>query len=174
MADHQHDYYLGAVFEDHRAAEQAIDELRRVGTAEDHLGIVVREPHGHDGLGEAVDAETAHATGEGIAVGVPVGMLGGMAIMAIAASGGVIGLGGALVAGAAAGLTGGAFFGGALGLATDRAITEEEAWEDLALDDNEVLVAVHPSADRDRARAVLERHGGRVVTPGEGGVRAHD
>jgi hypothetical protein len=156
-------YYLGAVFENHQAAEAAVRELRQAGVSEEHLGIIVRDPHEHDGLGEAVDDETLHAVEKGMAIGIPVGMLAGMAIMAMAVPGGVIGVGGVL-AGAAAGIAPGAFFGGVFGLGADRALTEEEeVWEHVGLEGNHVLVAVHPEADRDQARAVLERNGGRII-----------
>jgi hypothetical protein len=156
-------YYLGAVFDDHQAAEAAVRELRQLGVNEKHLGIIVRDPHEHDSLGDAVSDEAMHAVEKGVAIGIPVGMLAGMGIVAIAVPGGVIGVGGALV-GAAAGIPAGAFFGGVFGLAADRASSEvTEVWEQVPLEGNQVLVAVHHEAGREQARGVLERSGGRIA-----------
>lgn len=164
-------YYLGAVFGDHEHAEAAVGELRSSGISEKHLGIIVRDPEERDRLGAEIDVETGHAVKKGMAMGVPAGMLAGIAISAIAVPGGVLGMGG-ILASAAAGATTGAALGGYFGLYADRALDEVAAWEDIQLGPREVLVAVHPAADRERVRHILSRHGGRQLGAGSTGLTA--
>ncbi len=130
---------------------------------EEHLGIVLRDPDELDGLGEQIDTETVHALEKGLSVGVPAGVLAGVAIFAIAIPGGALGIGGALAAGAAAGLGFGSYVGALAGLEADKGLEEEEPWEDLKLDPGQVLVAVHAKKDPKGARAILERNGGHVI-----------
>lgn len=160
-------YYVGAVFPDAATAEAVVTDLHELGVSEEHLGLIVRDPHDRHGLGEEIDHETGEALTKGIAAGVPVGMLATMGVVAVALPGGVIGLGGALAGAAAAGVAGGAYFGGLFGLAADRALTAEEEWEDIPISGDEVLIAAHPDEERreEQIRAVFDRHGGRPVAP---------
>ncbi|MCZ7524917.1 MAG: hypothetical protein M5U14_00105 [Acidimicrobiia bacterium] len=165
MAKQQHVHdNLPAVFPDHESAEAAAEELRRIGVADDHLGVAVHEPGQTVVFEEDADHETGLAVERGIAVGVPLGFLAGMAIVALAVPGvGTVGVGGLLAGGAAGGI-GGAFAGGFGGvLAKVPLLDEEEHMADIPLGEGEVLLVVRAHGRAEEVREVLERHGGRCV-----------
>lgn len=153
-----------AVFPDHAHAEAAVDELRRLGIADDHLGVAIHEPGAHI-YEQDTEHETLDAVRHGAMVGVPIGALAGIGLIAVALPGvALIGIGGAL-AGVPAGALAGGFLGGLAGvLAKVRLADDEERWAEVPLQTGEVLVAVRTHDQEDEVTAILERHGGRCVT----------
>lgn len=159
-------YYVGATFEDGNDAAAAVDDLRTGVGVTKHGGILVRGEGGHDEIGHEVDRRWALALSRGIAVGIPAGMLAGMLIVWLAMPATGLSLGATLVGGAAAGVSLGCFFGGVFGIGFDRALAEQEAWDDLEVAPGQVLVAAHARAGGGQAQAILQQHGGQLVRIG--------
>jgi hypothetical protein len=151
------------VSSDHVHAEAAVDELRRLGIADDHLGVAIHEPGTHIYEQDA-EHETLEAVRRGMLVGAPIGALAGIGLIAIALPGvAIIGIGGAL-AGVPSGTLAGGFLGGLAGLlAKVRLTDDEERWAEIPLAAGEVLVAVRTHDQEDQVTDILQRHGGRCV-----------
>lgn len=159
---------VSAVFADREGAEAAIAELRALGLAEDEMGVIVPDPAHHRLLDDGV-RETLKGLGHGILVGTPLGVLGGIAVVAAGAPGyDVIGLGGALLVGAPIGALWGAIVGAYFGLTGEvHRLEDIERTHELPLKPEEILVVV--VAGQERAGAVgqvMERHGGSGLTAG--------
>jgi hypothetical protein len=161
----EHDH-IAAVFTDRAHGEAAVLELLELGLGSEHLGVAIRADTSavfeHD-----EEAELARDVEAGMATGVPTGFLAGMALAALAVPGiGVLGTAGLFAIGAASGF-GGAMLGGFLGIAAaDRAMTEHEELAHIPLAPGEVLIAVCSHGQPDAVRAVMQRHGGRLLTHG--------
>ena len=162
MSDELH---LGAIFDDHAAAEAAVVELRRHGWADDHLGVAIRQADPHV-FEEDVGADISHAAEKGIAVGAPIGAIAGMVIMAFAIPGaGLLGLGGMLAAGGIPGALAGTYFGALLGLAAEEhELDEEWVWERVPLEPGQVLVVVADHGHPDDVKDILARAGGQPLS----------
>lgn len=160
-----HEPQLGAIFAEHSDAEAAVEDLRRLGLVDEHLGVAVRQPEGYVFEREG-ETEVAHGVGKGIALGAPIGAVAGMIVLALAGPGAAaVGLGGLLATGAVTGATAGGFWGAYLGLSAEKHVLEEERdWERTDLRPGEVLVVVCQHGDPDQFREVIARHGGRVVS----------
>ncbi|OWY62915.1 hypothetical protein B7486_55875 [cyanobacterium TDX16] len=156
---------MGATFVDHDSADAAVEQLRRDGISDKHLGILVRGAQEPDRIGKQVDSQAMLATARGIAIGIPVGMLASAAIVAVSMPATGLDLGPSLVGGGMAGISLGAFFGGVFGLALDRSLAEEEAWEDVEVEPGHVLVAARAKAGYERITSIFQQHGGRLVQP---------
>lgn len=156
--------HLGAVFDDRAGAEAAVRDLRRLGLADEHLGVAVHHSETY-ALEEDVDAEVAHGLKKGIAIGAPIGAVAGMTVLALAVPGvGTLGVGGILAAGGITGALAGGFWGAYLGLtAEEHALEEEWDWERVPLTPGQVLIAVSGHGHPEQVVGVLQRHGGRVV-----------
>jgi len=156
--------FIAAVFSRHVDAETAVDRLRSAGIADEHLGVAIREP-AQRVFEPDVDHDEAHAVEEGIAAGVPVGVLAGMGLVALVLPGvGTVAVGGLLAAGGVAGALIGGFVGGLLGLVrTDHELEESRVWEDYPLRPGEVLVVARGHGQAPRVEAILEREGGVLV-----------
>lgn len=156
--------HLGAVFADRNAAEAAVDDLRRAGLGEQHLGLAIRGPEDQV-LEQDVDAELAHGVEKGIAIGAPIGAIAGMTVLALIVPGlGTLGVGGILVAGGISGALAGTYLGGFLGLTAEEHVLEEGwDWERLPLQPGQVLVVVAEHGDPDQVTDILQRHGGELV-----------
>jgi len=156
--------HIGAIFTNRLEAEAAVNELRTLGIADEHLGIAIHEP-GQLVYEEDVENDEAIAAEEGALVGAPVGVIAGMALIALVLPGvGPLSAGGLLAAGGAAGALIGGFVGGVAGLATIQHEAEERRkWEDHHLPPGEVLVVARDHQQPTRVSSVLTGHGGRLV-----------
>ena len=161
MADEQH---LGAVFGERAAAEAAVEDLRQLGLADEHLGVAVRQPDGYV-FEEDAEADVAHGIEKGIAIGAPIGALAGMTVLALVVPGvGTLGVGGIVAAGGLSGALAGTYLGAFLGLTTEDHLLEEEwDWERVPLQPGQVLIVVAGHGHPDQVADVLERHGGHLV-----------
>jgi hypothetical protein len=163
-SDTTHEPQLGAIFGDRIRAEAAVEDLRRSGLADEHLGVVV---HGSDiyVFEEDVEAETVHRMGRGIAIGAPIGAIAGMTALALIVPGvGTLGVAGILAAGSATGALAGGFWGAYLGLRAGEHIMDEEwDWERTPLQSGQVMVVVDQHGHPDVVKRILERNGGRII-----------
>jgi hypothetical protein len=153
------------VFADAASAEAAIAELQRMGFADDEMGVIVADPAHHRLLDDALREEIVGLR-RGVMIGAPLGALGGIALVALAAPGiGVIGLGGVLLAGGHLGALSGLVVGAYLGLTAEIHHLEDIARKyRIPLAPEEVLVTV--VTDPKRTEAVCEamkRHGARCI-----------
>ena len=163
-----------AVFDDRARAEQAVNELRRVGVKDTDLSFVARSEDEAVAAGagrENARESAGERAAKGAAVGAGAGLLFGLAALVIPGLGPFItagGLasalgttGGALAAGAIVGGTSGAIAGGLSKAGYSR---EESEFYGPAVERGGVLVAVDTEGvvSADQAREVLTRNGGRT------------
>ena len=155
---------LGAMFDDHAAAEAAVAELRSRGLGDEHLGVAV---HAEDGyvLEQDTRTEVRHGVERGVAVGAPLGAIAGMTVLALIVPGvGTLGVGGILAAGGISGAVAGTYFGGLLGLAAEDHVMEDERnWQRIPLQPGQTLVVVSGHDRPDEVAGILRSHGGRIV-----------
>lgn len=172
MFDRRH---VAAIFASHADAESAVDELRRAGIADEHLGVAVHDPDVSVVMEEEEDAEAEHAATRAVAFGGVIGVVAGITVMAIASTiTGGIGVGG-LLAGGIGGLLGGAAIGGEVGLSSEEpALRSVEHLRDLALEPGQVLVVAKAHHRREAVEAAMRRHGGHLVDSGEAGPQGDD
>jgi len=151
------------VFEDRAHAQQAVNELRRLGFHENEIGVVAREGEDIAGATEVGSKGSHAATGAaaGAATGAGMGALWGLGIAAgiLPAIGPAI-AGGTLAAILASAATGAAVAGVA-GALIGLGIPEDEAhyYED-EFKAGRIIVTVKSDTRLDEARAVLSRFGG--------------
>lgn len=159
-----HEPQIGAIFADRARAESAVDDLRRSGLADEHLGVAVHGPERFVFEREA-ESEVAHGLERGAALGAPLGAVAGMTLLALVVPGiGALGVGGILAAGAATGALTGGFWGAYLGITSEKHVLEDEwDWERAELSPGEVLVVVDQHGRPDDVRSIFERHQGRLV-----------
>jgi hypothetical protein len=162
--DGLHEPRLGAVFGDRADAEAAVDELRRSGLADEHLGVAVHEADEYV-FEEDLEAEMSHSLRTGVAIGAPIGAIAGMTLLALIVPGvGTLGVGGILAAGAATGALAGGFWGAYLGVKAEERIADEEwDWERVRLQEGEVMVIVDQHGHPDDVTRIMTRYGGRLV-----------
>lgn len=164
-SDTTHEPQLGAIFDDRSIAEAAVEDLRRSGLADEHLGVAV---HGTDtyAFEEDVEAETAHGLERGVIIGAPIGAVAGMTVLALIVPGvGTIGVAGVLAAGGVTGALAGGFWGAYLGIKAEEHVLEEEwDWERTPLQPGQVMVVVDQHGHPDEVKGILERRGGRIIT----------
>lgn len=160
---HEH---IAAVFPNRDAAEAAVDELTGMGLGSDHLGVAVRGP-ASTAFERDEEAVLARRASSGVAAGGALGLLGGMALTAIAIPGlAPLGIGGLFAIGAASGF-GSAMLGGYLGIASaDRAFHAHREIRSTPLEPDEVLVAVLAHGQREEIESVMQRHEGRLLSLG--------
>ncbi len=156
--------YVAAVFDDRSAAEAAVDELRALGIADEHLGVAVHDPDQRI-FEDDVEHDEIVAIAKGAAVGVPIAVLAGMATAAVALPGiGSVAAAGLLAAAGAASAPVGAFVGGLVGVASaDSELEERRAWEEHHLRPGDTLVVARSHDRPNLVRDVLEKHGGTYV-----------
>lgn len=156
--------FLVAIFTRRADAEMAVDELRAIGIADEHLGVAVHEP-GRRIFEPDVDRDELHFAEKGALIGVPMGAIAGMGLMTLALSGvGTVAVGGMLAMGGASGALAGGFIGGFLGLAAGgHELEERYAWEEYPLQPGELLVVARAHRRANRVRRILERNRGRLV-----------
>jgi len=151
------------VFADRAHAQQAVNELRRLGFREEEIGVIAREGETVTGAKDVASKGSHAAAGAatGVATGAGIGALWGLGIVAgvLPAIGPAI-AGGALAAilsSAAAGAAAAGIAGALIGLG----IPEEEArYYEEEFKAGRVIVTVRTDARCDEARAVLHRFGG--------------
>jgi len=150
------------VFQDRSRAQQAVQELRRVGFTEEQIGVVIRD----EATGEAktTKGEGSHA-GEGAAIGVAAGA-GVGALWALGIAAGLLpGIGPALIGGGmlASLLTSaatGAAVAGIVGALIGLGIPEEEAkYYESEVRSGRTLVTVRADSRYDEAVEILRRYG---------------
>lgn len=128
-----------AAFADRDSAAAAIEALKQNGIAAADIGVAlpVRET---SRIREDSERATLQNAGRGVAVGAPLGVLGGLGLAAVTI--GTLGVGGLFLAGAG-GLLWGGTIGGLLGVVTRvRRRPDVDRWCELQLDEESVLVAV--------------------------------
>ncbi len=156
--------HLGAVFGERDEAEAAVEDLRHLGLADEHLGVAVRQPDGHV-FEEDAETDVAHGIEKGIAIGAPIGALAGMTVLTLLVPGlGTLGVGGILAAGGLSGALAGTYLGAFLGLTAEEHVVEEEwDWERVPLQPGQVLIVVAGHGHPDQVTEVLVAHGGHLV-----------
>ena len=151
-----------AVFGNREAAEAAIAELRRLGFANDDIGLAVPEP-GRYALADTEAQEVWKGTVAGMAVGAPLGALAGILLQQLVVPGGAsLGIGGLLLLGLRDGVLWGSFLGAASGLlAKIRWNDAEDRHCEIPLGGSDLLVVVQAGERAAEVRRVLEAHGAR-------------
>jgi hypothetical protein len=165
MMEITHEPRLGALFDNRAGAEAAVEDLRRSGLADEHLGVAVHSSDDYV-FEESLEDDMARALKKGIAIGAPIGAIAGITVLSLIVPtvGVVLGVGGILAAGGITGALAGGFWGAYLGLKGSEAEMDEEwDWERLGLEPGQVMVVVDQHGEPDEAKAILSRHGGRLV-----------
>jgi len=154
------------VFNDHRHADAAVNDLRQSGFGVDQVGVARRSADDGSTAGTTTTAEEGSHTGAG--TGAAVGVVAGAGI------GGLVGLGiiaglipalGPVIAGGTlaailANAAGGAVIGGLIGALTEAGVPEEEArYYHSEFEAGRTIVTVRADGRYDEAMAILRRHG---------------
>jgi hypothetical protein len=147
------------VFEDHAAAERAVEALRRAGFGQEQIGVVVR--HGDAQAAPRVEADTEPETGAAVGA-VTGGVLGSLLGVAVALT--LPGVGAAMAAGILAGILGGATLGitggGLVGALIGLGLSEEEARHyEREFHAGRTLVTVQADGRHADAAAILSQCG---------------
>lgn len=156
-----HDH-IGAIFADRDEAAAAVEDLRALGLANEHLGVAVRG--GESVVFEPdVDTEPARDSAVGAASGAELRAVAGITLAALAVPGfGLLGVGGTLAIGGVP-TTWGALIGAYTGAAASAAGCEtHQVLSYTALRNGEVLVVVCNHGNGGAVRDTLQRHAGRL------------
>jgi hypothetical protein len=150
---------LVGVFEDYRAAERAVDELRRAGFGQDQIGVIVRKVtvHEHAADEPVVEGNTDPETGAAVGA-VTGGILGSLlgAAVALALPGVGVAVATGVLGGATIGITSGGLVGGMIGMG----VSESDAQRyEREFHSGRTLVTVQAGARRAEAAAILESCG---------------
>jgi hypothetical protein len=158
-------HVVPGVFPTREQAEAAVAELRHLGLTDADLGVAVADSGRYRLMGD--DAGRAlSAVKTGVAVGIPVGSLAGLALVGLGFPGlGVLGLGGLLI-GLEGGAIWGAILGGYGGLAVKlRTDSEQDKWCEVPLGGGDILIAARidkqTGLGTDEVRELMEQHGAR-------------
>jgi Heat induced stress protein YflT len=150
------------VFDERAAAEQAVQELHRLGFDDDQIGFVVREPGpapSDETVPDEGDRDTGAEVAKGAATGTLVGgIVGGLASALIPGIGPVVAAGvlAGVLSGAAVGAAGGALLASLVGLG----IPEEEArYYEREVQAGRAVVTVRAGARSAEAEDTLHRFG---------------
>lgn len=129
-----------------------------MGLTDDQLGVAVPDP-GRYLLVEDREKQELKGVVKGMAAGMPLGTLAGLAISAVTLpAGGAIGLGGLLV-GSVGGAIWGTFAGAFAGFTAKVRLDDyEDRWCEIALEGGDILVTVRAGNRAQAARAIMERH----------------
>jgi len=156
------------VFEDHRHADQAVNELRRAGFREDQIGVALRHDAGTPAASASTADSTTDETDSEAGTGALAGALTGAGLGALAGLGvlsGVIPVIGPAIAGGTLGIilsnaAAGAGIAGLVGALVGAGIPEHEAqYYQGEFAAGRTIVTVHADGRRDEAEAILRRHG---------------
>src|SRR5947207_911013 len=170
MAMNQRQVVVG-VFDDRSRAEQAIDELHRIGFTDDQIGFAVRGGQSQAGPGYTGTEAREGGTGAGgaakgvITGGVLGGILGAGAALLIPGFGPIIA--GGILAATLGGAAIGAAAGGLLGALTDMGVPEEEArYYQSEFEAGRIVVTVKTTNmnEQQQAMAILRRNGAYDAT----------
>jgi len=169
MAMRSHSTVVG-VFADHQQAQRAVNELRRMGFAEDQIGVARRDSDEDRGtLGAPNDAGDETYAGEGtaagLATGAGVGALWGLGIIAgilpavgPAIAGGTLA---AILSSAAAGAVAAGLGGALIGLGLSK---EEADYYNTEFESGRTVVTVTAPGREQEAEAVLREYGGYDIS----------
>ena len=160
------------VFDERSKADRAIDDLVKAGFRNNQIGVVTRDPQGRTVVTTEGEAESHAASGAvtGVVAGAAIGGVVGLGVL----SGIIPVIGPAIAAGTLATIltnaAGGAVIAGLSGALIGWGVPEEHAkYYDGQLQAGRVVVTVHTDDRCDRARTILESHGGynheSVATP---------
>jgi uncharacterized protein (TIGR02271 family) len=161
MATSQRSTCVG-VFEDHRQAQRAVEELKRVGFRDEQLGVVSHDTEARQAGGAT--KETGSYAGEGAAIGAAAGA-GVGALWALGIAAGLLpGIGpviaGGLLASLLASAAGGAAVAGIAGALIGLGIPEEEAaYYEGEFKGGRTLVTVRGDGRYEEACTILRRFG---------------
>jgi hypothetical protein len=151
------------VFTERINADRVVDELVKAGFRNDQIGVVTRDPQGTTVVTKEGEADTYGASGAvtGAVAGAGIGGLVGLGILA----GVVPVIGPAIAAGTLATIltnaAGGAAIAGLGGALIGWGVPEEHAkYYDGELQAGRIVVTVQADDRCDRARTILEDHGG--------------
>ena len=151
------------IFNDRNDADRAIDDLGKAGFRNEQIGVIARNLQGKTIVKKAGEAETDSAAGAvvGAVAGAGIGGLVGLGVLA----GVVPVIGPAIAAGTLATLltnaASGAAIAGLSGALIGWGVPEEHAkFYDGQLQAGRVVVTVHADDRCDRARTILNSHGG--------------
>src|SRR4051812_35627756 len=149
------------VFDDHREADRAVDELRKAGFRDDQIGVAMRHDQGAGDTADTVD-DTHAGSGAvtGILAGLGLGALAGLGVLSgvIPVVGPAIAAGtlGVILSNAAAG----AAVAGLAGALIGYGVPEEEAkYYHSEFEAGRAIVTVAADGRYDEAHAILHRHG---------------
>lgn len=157
-----------AAFENVSDAQAALRELRRVGFAEQEIGVVA---HDSDRTTTTVDRGTATGeskAGQGAATGAAVGG-GGAALWSLGVAAGMLPaigpvIAGGILAAALASAAGGAAVGGIAGALIGAGVPEEEAKHyESEFSRGRTIVSVNAPGRYEEAQAILGRNGGSAL-----------
>ncbi len=157
MTVNRHNTVIG-VFDDRRAAQQAVAELRRVGFRDDQIGVVARD-EAREGVNTETGSRWEEGAATGIAAGAGLGALWGLGIVAgvLPAIGPAIA--GGVLASVLASAAGGAAVVGVLGALVGLGIPEDEArFYEGEFHAGRTLVTVQAPGRYEEARDILRRH----------------
>jgi len=169
MAMRSHSTVVG-VFADHQQAQRAVNELKRMGFAEDQIGVARRDSDEDRGtLGAPNDAGDETYAGEGtaagLATGAGVGALWGLGIIAgilpavgPAIAGGTLA---AILSSAAAGAVAAGLGGALIGLGLSK---EEADYYNTEFESGRTVVTVTAPGREKEAEAVLREYGGYDIS----------
>jgi hypothetical protein len=160
------------VFRDRGAARSAVNELRRLGFPEEHIGLITSAPSADEVTGETATATVDGSKWEegaatGVAAGAGVGALWALGIAAgvLPAIGPVVA--GGLLASVLASAAGGAVIAGVAGALVGLGIPEEEArYYEGELTSGRTIVTVRAPGRMEEAEEILRGHGGYDVHTG--------
>jgi hypothetical protein len=145
---------VSGVFQDQSSAADALEALWKLGVPKNLVSVTVPDA-GTFKADDEGDVDWPKAMARGAEVGVPVGALAGLALMAVAHP--VFGM--ALLAGIPGGVVLGALLGGTAGLvAMVPADAHGERYHTVKMDGHEFLVVVQTPEPK-RIHEVLARHG---------------
>ena len=159
---------ITAVFNDRSQAEQAVNELRRMGVADTNLSFVAR---GENDAENMMGQEVNDGAGKGLAIGATAGALFGIAAALIPGVGPFITAGalastlGSVAGGAVAGAVVGGTTGTLAGAFAEAGYKKDEAeYYERSVNEGNVLVAVDVAdgTQSSQVRDVLNRFGGRT------------
>lgn len=179
MATGNHRTVVG-VFQDHAQAQQAVNELRRLGFLESEIGVAGKQSGSENevsGAQELHPEETyaAEGTTAGLATGAGVGALWGLGILAgvlpaigPAIAGGTLA---AMLSSAAAGAAAAGLGGTLIGLGVSK---EEADYYDNEFQSGRTVVTVTAGSRDVEAESVLRKFGGHNITHGAGSQQTPD
>jgi len=156
------------VFDDHREADRAVDELRKAGFRDDQIGVAMRHDQGAGDTGDiAEDTFAGSGAVTGILAGLGLGALAGLGVLSgvIPVVGPAIAAGtlGVILSNAAAG----AGIGGLVGVLVGAGMPEHEAqYYQGEFEAGRTIVTVHADGRADEAMAILRRNGAYDMSTG--------